>query len=201
VNITVEPITSFNTVREAALITVHRRDVENKPITKKLAEHYFLSEHSPIRSFIIRITMHDVSRRVAMHLVRHVHSLPFVSSTRPDRFPERASDEIVDMIQDFNAQALIDMARKRLCHMSYKDTIKTVKAVKKALLSYKGSDETVIQTLGFFMVPNCVYRGGCPEQRSCGLYKNLVKNYNIDTCETILERYSVYNNEYIWEED
>jgi hypothetical protein len=189
-----KPLTTFANVREAARITAHKRDVSTKPLANYALNNYFLSEHSPIRSFIIRVKFYDISRRVAMHLVRHVHSLPFVSSTRPDRFPNQKDDQIVDMIQDFNAQALIDMARKRLCLMSYPETVKTIRELKHELMCYESSERTeqeAVRALGSFLVPNCVYRGGCPENSGCRFYGNISKK--LGGSQTIAERYEVYN--------
>jgi hypothetical protein len=199
-------LTKFSDVREAALVTVHKDLGASTGILEPdFYDTYFISEHSPIRSFIVRIKWKGISRRVAMHLVRHVHSLPFVSSTRPDRFPGHKDDEVVDMIQDFNAQALIDMARKRLCTLAYRDTRQVVEDVKYYLMTYANpSDnelELAVRSLGRCMVPNCIYRSGCPEGRnSCSFLTILGTIYDEESKDksplfglSIRDRYDMYN--------
>lgn len=203
---TIRILTKFSDVREAALVTVHKEfDASSGLLKPELYDTYFISEHSPIRSFIIRIKWKGISRRVAMHLVRHVHSLPFVSSTRPDRFPWHKDDEVVDMIQDFNAQALIDMARKRLCTLAYKDTRQVVEDIKYYLMTYSNPHdaelERAIRSLGRCMVPNCVYRSGCPEgKHSCNFLAVLDTKYSDEAKDksplfglSIKARYDMYN--------
>ena len=61
-----------------------------------------------------------------------------------------------------NAQALIDMAKVRLCHQAHKDTIEVFKAIKDAI-------RQIDPALADMMVPKCVYRNGlCSEPRCCG---------------------------------
>ena len=44
------------------------------------------------------------------------------------------------------------------------------------------------------LVPNCVYRAGCPEMQSCGLWDRLMRETNGDVLtEDIQERYDLYN--------
>jgi hypothetical protein len=203
---TIRILTKFSDVREAALVTVHKDfDASYGLLKPELYDAYFISEHSPIRAFIVRINWKGISRRVAMHLVRHVHSLPFVSSTRPDRFPGHKDDEVVDMIQDFNAQALIDMARKRLCTLAYKDTRQVIEDVKYYLMTYSSPNEAelerAVRSLGRCMVPNCMYRSGCPEgKHSCNFITALDTIYAEDAKDksllfglSIKDRYGMYN--------
>ena len=50
------------------------------------------------------------------------------------------------------------------------------------------------------LVPNCVYRGGCPEYEKdnpnrCKFYENLMKDFKGDSTN-IQERYDHYNNKF-----
>lgn len=61
-----------------------------------------------------------------------------------------------------NAQALIDMAKVRLCHQAHRDTIEVFQAIKDAV-------KQIDPELAEMMVPKCVYRNGlCGEPRCCG---------------------------------
>lgn len=61
-----------------------------------------------------------------------------------------------------NAQALIQISRKRLCLKSHKKTVAVWTKLRKAI-------KEIDQDLHDFMVPECVYRNGfCPELRECG---------------------------------
>ena len=61
-----------------------------------------------------------------------------------------------------NAQALINMARKRLCHKAHPETRILMEHIKDSMAH-------VDPELAKHMVPECVYRGGvCHELRPCG---------------------------------
>lgn len=63
-----------------------------------------------------------------------------------------------------NAQALINISRKRLCNQASKETRE---AWKEILESIKG-DQPELYTV---CVPDCIYRGWCYEYKSCGYHK------------------------------
>lgn len=60
-----------------------------------------------------------------------------------------------------NAQALIFISRKRLCNQASPET-------KAAWQEVKEQVSAVDPVLGSVMVPECIYRGFCPEFHSCG---------------------------------
>lgn len=71
-----------------------------------------------------------------------------------------------DLYCEINAEALMNMAHKRLCAKASKETRDVV-----AMIRDKVSE--VDPDLAKHMVPQCIYRGGiCPEYSSCGLHKN-----------------------------
>ena len=44
------------------------------------------------------------------------------------------------------------------------------------------------------LVPNCVYRGGCPEMTTCGLWKRLIAlSDGAILTDNIQARYDIYN--------
>ena len=81
--------------------------------------------------------------------------------------------------QDFyvNAQTLINISRRRLCNTASKETREAWKLVVQTL------KENVDPIIADFLVPNCIYRGFCPEVNSCGFcktekYKKDLNNLN-----------------------
>jgi hypothetical protein len=106
----------------------------------------------------------------SVHFARHVHSIPYVTTSRPDRIKkDRNLDNPVTHIFDINIQGLIDMMRKRLCvGCCSKDTYNWAKSLKLKLIN---SGDEYLKVIGEILVPNCIYRSGCPEFKSCGFYK------------------------------
>ena len=106
---------------------------------------------------------------VATHFVRHhVGVEKWVRTQRTDRtgvnrdeLPQGAE---VEMEMEANAQALINMARKRLCSQASPETREVMEAMKEEVSK---SDKFVAEV----MVKECVYRGYCPEMWSCGYDK------------------------------
>jgi hypothetical protein len=183
-----EVITDVALVQKAAWVTA--RKTSGSKFTPEVFRDYLIAEHSPIRRFIIAWRYKKLLKRVSTHLARHIHQLPFVSSTRPDWFEGHEGDEIVDHLQDSNAQALIDMARKRLCFRAWKGTREAMEGIKYSLMH---STDPYLRVLGEVLVPNCVYRTGCPEgKRGCGWF---VKSCILSS-QTIEERYLAYNEKF-----
>ena len=123
-------------------------------------------EHSPCRTIRFWIELIGIPSFVSVHLVRHKIGVEhFVESNRDDR--GGAGDTEVNRLtpvnhgMDVNAAALIAMSRKRLCFMSHKATVATWSRVRKAM-------RVIDPDLADFMVPECVYRGFCPEIKCCG---------------------------------
>ena len=126
-----------------------------------------------------------------MHWKTHVWRSR-VDSQRNDRQErydrEKApQDAPVDFIGDANVQHLIDTMRKRLCYQASPETREYAEDLKATI-------HDVEPEISDVLVPNCVYRCGCPELRCCGCWERLVKKTggNIVTTE-IQERYDAYN--------
>lgn len=152
-------------IQEAALNTAGRES--GKEFTPELFAKYLKSEHSPIRSLTLRVEFIGMSYYTSVHFARHVHALHFVKSNRPDRTGKpRSVGDTVNHMMDVNCQALIDMARKRLCvGKCAPDTYQWMAELKKTLIE---SADPYMTVLGHALMPNCEYRGACPEFRPCG---------------------------------
>ena len=158
--IKVKKITDETLARETAKATT----IGATTIKQSLLSMY-KSEHSPIRSQLFLITMIGIPTSVSVHFVRHKIGVEhFVQSNRTDR---GGSDDLTRMAPVnhgmlVNAQALIQMARKRLCHKADERTREVMREIRKAV-------GCVDPDLVPFMVPECVYRNGfCPELKPCG---------------------------------
>lgn len=157
-NITITKITNKQLLDLACSYTAGK-DVNVKDIKK-----FYLSEHSPIRTQMFVIEMQDIPSFVSTHFVRHKIGVEhFVKSNRPDRGGdgEANRNSPVSHLMFCNAQALINMARKRLCG---KASIETQEVMH---LIWHGVNE-VDPELARCMVPDCEYRGGCYEFSTCG---------------------------------
>lgn len=163
-----------------------RRTVGKKPLDKEPSDSWkakmLLAEHSPIRLVEYDITFQDIKQWVTVHLVRHwLGFIPFVHSQREDRRKLDVSrDELPqgalnDMDFSVNAQAMINISRKRLCNKASPDTKDAWQKVVKAV----GEIDPIMAEK---CVPNCVFRGFCPEMESCGYvntqaYQDALKKY------------------------
>lgn len=149
-----------------------------------------ISEHSPIRDLSVKWKWDSIKSWVATHWVRHKWEC-FVKTQRSDRTGVKR-DELpqsapVTFTGEANAQALIDTMRKRLCGQAAAETRAYAIDLKKAIHAYEPE-------LSEVLVPNCVYRGGCPEMTSCGLWEALLDSTNGEILtDDIQERYNLYN--------
>ena len=172
-----------------------RRTIGKPPLNKEPSDNWrkmvIMAEHSPIKLVEYLISFKDLRQWVGVHLLRHEHILPYIHSQRVDRredidsLTERVMSIIEEDVksdksfnkrdylfqgepndQDFvvNAQTLINISRKRLCHCASKETREAWIAVKEAIKEFD-------PIMASFMVPNCIYRGRCPEMNTCGYYK------------------------------
>ena len=157
--ITVKRITPIELWRECAEMTTGH-DCK-MPWSKILA-----MGHSPIRASQWAIKLIDVPLFVVSHLVRHhVGVQVYQKSHRPDR-DKNAKDEgrmtPTSAMILCNAEALINMAHKRLCAKASPETREIFGQICE-LVEEQDPD------LYKHLVPQCVYRGGiCPESKCCG---------------------------------
>lgn len=193
-------------VREAAWVTA-RRNKDPDSFLPTLFYDYLIAEHSPIRRLILAWRVRAMSKRASSHFVRHVHSQPYVGGTRPDWFPDLADPETVDHLQDSNCQALIEMARRRLCRRAWEGTRAIMEEMKRGLMEADPSRigprgdaaPAYYRFLGTVLVPNCIYRAGCPEDalRGCGWWRGFVQRHEKEDLLDIKNRYMLYNEEFL----
>ena len=151
-------------IKDSAMFTVHKWS--GKYPDSGWKRRILLAEHSPIRIGKVIIEIHEVPSYVIGHLVRHnIGFTPFVPSLRSDRYdsggvvPDRNTLNAVRF--EGNFQAFINISRRRLCRQASEETRKAWQLVKDAI-------SKVEPELASCMVPECVYRGFCPEMRGCG---------------------------------
>jgi hypothetical protein len=157
-------------VKYAARTTVNKDGDEFQEPTSLWKKRMLLAEHSPIRKLIFNWKWCGLLWWVQTHFTRHKFGVEwFVSTSREDRtgvprdLPDSQNNP-VDVEGFANAQAVINISRKRLCN---KASLKTQIAWQKFLLTIKDSEPELFAVC----VPNCVYRGYCYEMESCGFYK------------------------------
>ena len=167
---------NWNRVVNAARRTVGKKPISKEPSTE-FKQKVLLAEHSPIRLLEYDFTWEDIRQWVTAHLVRHHEGCEkFVHTQRGDRrkiledYGVETRDELPqgalnDMDMTANAQALINISRKRLCNCASKETREAWTQVKEAIAE-------VDPVLASKMVPECLYRGFCPEfMNPCGYSK------------------------------
>lgn len=169
--------------------TVGKSELGREP-SKDFRRRILLSEHSPIRGISVKWLWANMPHWVTVHWVRHKWEC-FVRTQRSDRTgiqrDKLPQDEPQNFTGEANAQHLIDTWRKRLCYQASPETRRYAEDFKQTL--YEKEPE-----LSDILVPNCVYRCGCPEMQSCGYWQNLVKETNgAIVTASIQERYDLYN--------
>ena len=177
----VKKITSWERVVNAARFTAHKEELGHEPSDqwkKKIA----LSEHSPLRLLEFDIQLTDVPYYVVMHLVRHFIGVEkFVTTQREDRTTsgtprsELRQDALVGVQFSANAQALVNISRKRLCHKAHPETRLAWYKIREAI-------EEIDPVVASVMRRECCYRGRCPEAQCCGYdkteaFQNELKEY------------------------
>ena len=144
-----------------------KKDTPKNGPSEKLVHDCLNARHSPIRVFNFAFLIEDIPSNTSVHLCRHVHAVPFVSSLRNDRQNRMDGDKAprdtpVDMILYCNAEELMTIANKRLCNLASEKTRLVVK-----MMCIEAMDK--MPELEGLLVPMCVYHGGvCHEMNSCG---------------------------------
>ncbi len=155
-----------------------------------------LAEHSPIRDISVKWRWRDMPHWVTVHWVRHKWE-KFVRTQRTDRTginrTKLPQDEPQTFTGEANAQHLIDTMRKRLCRQASPETRRYAEDFKRTL-------HDVEPEISDVLVPNCVYRCGCPEMKPCRHWDELVKatGGEILTAD-IQQRYDLYNELFLGE--
>lgn len=170
---------TWRDVADSANTTVNKAEgIKEPPSSWK--RRILLAEHSPIRQMFFKWKWENLLSWVSVHFVRHKIGIEhFVRSQRTDRTGiDRnilTQGELIshECIADF--QAMINISRKRLCNLA---SLETREAWEKVLEKIKTKEPELYSVC----VKECVYRGFCPEMKSCGFsktseYENLRKNY------------------------
>ena len=179
-------------VVNAARRTWGKAPIDHEP-SDKFKRKILLAEHSPIRLLEYDFTIENIRQWVTVHLVRHHEGCEkFVHTQRQDINEEienivakvievlsnvgitnngwRERDYLFqgqcnDMDMTCNAQAFINISRKRLCRCASPETRQAWEIV---IAMLKEVDPTLAEKC----VPECVYRGFCPEHDRCCGYAN-----------------------------
>lgn len=165
-------ITSWQRALNAARRTIGKPPLDKVPSLSWEAK-MILAEHSPIRLVEYDWTWENIKQWVTTHLVRHHNGCEkFVHSQRGDRRKldvprdELPQGSLNDMDMTANVQAIINISRKRLCNCASPETREAWKQVIEEI-------HKVDPVLADKCVPECLYRGFCPEFMSpCGYSKS-----------------------------
>ena len=172
--------------------TVGKEELGKEP-SEKFKKSILISEHSPIRNLTIKWKWSNIKSWVATHWARHKWEC-FVKSQRSDRTgiprDKLPQDTVVTFTGEANVQALIDTARKRLCFMASPETREYMEDLKVTI--HDRVDENIANVL----VPNCIYRCGCPELNGCRFFKDFLLLYDDQPIYDIQTRYDIYNKRF-----
>lgn len=158
---------TWEIVKNATMNTIGKK--AGKYPDSQWKQKLLLAEHSPIRLIRFHWRWDDLPSWVSVHFVRHKVGIEhFVKSQRTDRTGidrnELPQGALVSHECEADAQALINISRKRLCNCVSPET-------RTAWQLMKNEVEKVEPELAKCMVRECIYRGFCPEMFSCG-YEN-----------------------------
>lgn len=161
-------IDNWQDIKDATMNTIGKDS--GKYPDSKWKKKLLMAEHSPIRKLRFSWRWVDLKSWVSVHFVRHwVGILHFVKTQRSDRTGINRDDlpqgALVNHAVEANAQALINISRKRLCNCASSET-------REAWMAVKNKIAQVEPEMASRMVRECVYRNGlCPEMFSCGYNK------------------------------
>lgn len=181
-------------IKNACRNTVSKKYSEKEP-SEQFKKNLLLAEHSPIRLFNVYWRWQNIKYWVSTEWSRHKHE-KFISSQRNDRQSnydrnEAPQDSSVNMDNYANMQNLIDIWRKRLCFQATKEARELAEDFKIELSKTHPLEAEVL-------VPNCIYRCGCPEMGKCGFFNKFVEyvkeeGYSSEDLLDIQKRYDLYN--------
>ena len=170
-------------------MTVGKGALGREP-SKEWKKAILISEHDPIRDIIIKFCWPKMKYWTAMHWKTHIWRARTNTqrNDRQDNYDRNKApqDTLVEFVGDPNIQHLIDTMRKRLCFMADPETRMYACDLKMAIREVEPEVSDVL-------VPNCIYRCGCPENGKCKFYKNALKEHPKLASTDIQERYDEYN--------
>ena len=146
---------NWRDVADAARTTIRMAEGKKEP-SSKWKKRILLAEHSPIRKLLVGWKWGNLPYWVSVH---------FVSTQRTDRTGEdrtaKTQDAPVEHECFANAAEVMFISRRRLCAQASPETRAAWRMVVDGLAK-------VEPELAACCVPECVYRGFCPEFTSCG---------------------------------
>lgn len=161
----VTEITDSKRILDKCRLTVNKEPSKNPRPSSKFLDNIYMAEHSPIREKLFDIYIEDIPYCISTHFARHHIGLEkYVTTSRADRTEikdrsQRSQMDLVNMSITVNAQALINMSRKRLCGCADETARLVMYKIKSEILRLEPE-------LGNKMVPECVYRGFCSENNT-----------------------------------
>lgn len=180
---------SWVKVKNACRTTVNKNHTNNIP-DSNFKTKILISEHSPIRLIKVNWLWQSIKSWIATHFSRHKWEC-FISTQRDDRTGVDRDNEpqgkVVNFEGEANAQNLIDSWRKRLCYQSHPETRAYAEDFKRAI-------QSIEPELSNVLVPNCIYRCGCPEFEECWFWSNFERLCVRNELNNINLRYEIYNN-------
>lgn len=185
---------SWQEVADDCRSTVGKEALGHDP-TVSFKKRILLAEHSPIRDIIFKWKWSGIKSWVCTHWVRHKWEC-FVRTQRTDRTGidrnKLPQDAPVDFTGEANVQSLIDTMRKRLCFQAAPETRAYAEDLKDVITEREPE-------IGRVLVPNCVYRFGCPEMYPCGMFWRFLSwavrhgGYSMADMADIQKRYDAYH--------
>ena len=189
---------SWKRVKNHCRTTVNKSFTDNEP-TKEFKKKLLISEHSPIRLLEIDWTWEKIKYWVSTEWSRHKFE-KFITSQRDDRMiddiprDKKTQDSLVNYDGYANAQNTIDSWRKRLCYQATPEARNLAEEFKLELHKIEPEWADVL-------VPNCIYRCGCPEFSMCQekLWVNFLEwcKENNKKITSIQSRYDAYNEYFL----
>lgn len=187
-DVNIKVLNGWKNALDMARQTVNKDSTGKEP-SDKWKKQMLLAEHSPIRELRFLTKLASIPTWISQHIARHDFggehhaldnaSVQYVATQRTDRTKINRDDlpqtAPVNHSMTANAQDLINMSRKRLCGNASKETREAWEDVKYGI----SLSEPIMAEA---MVPECVYRGFCPEIKCCGFVNT--QRYNDQ-----LERY------------
>ena len=143
----------WRSVADAARTTIRKDEGTGEP-SSKWKKRILLAEHSPIRKLCFNWKWIDLPYWVSVHFVRHKYGIEhFVSTQRTDRTGEDRTAKTQDA---------------PVMHEAWQLVVDEIAKVEPEVASC--------------CVPECVYRGFCPEFKSCGFvdtprFREMVERY------------------------
>lgn len=164
--IEITKVTDWERVVDAARFTQRKEPLGKEP-SDEFKKQMILSEHSPLRLLEFDIKMYGIPYWVrtilfATFTLSHSSQPPEtdITGSKVSRHDMR-QDDLVNLQLSLNAQEIINISKLRLCYKASYETRKIWMQVVEEL-------RKIEPHLAAACVPQCIYRGFCPESKSCG---------------------------------